>query len=123
MKSNCMIAIVDDDLAIQEAMGDVLRSYGFRSLVFSSAEEFLAYEDRSTIDCILLDVKMPGLSGLQLFELLQTERDPSTIIFMTSHQEDNVRATALEGGARAFLGKPVDLDLLVALIEEIYSDR
>lgn len=123
MKSNCMIAIVDDDLAIQEAMGDVLRSYGFRSSVFSSAEEFLACRDRSAIDCILLDVKMPGLSGLQLLDLLRLERDPSTIVFMTSHQEDNVRKSALAGGARAFLGKPVDLELLVALIEEICAKR
>jgi FixJ family two-component response regulator len=118
-----MIAIVDDDLAIQEAMGDVLRSYGFRSLGFSSAEEFLASGDRKAFDCILLDVKMPGLSGLQLLELLRRERDPSTIIFMTSHQEPNIRKTALAGGARAFLGKPVDLDLLITLIEETFSDR
>ncbi|MDR6632639.1 FixJ family two-component response regulator [Phyllobacterium sp. 1468] len=123
MKSNCIIAIVDDDEAIREALGDVLRSYGYESRAFSSAEDFLTYGERSSIDCILLDVKMPGLSGLELQEILRDSPISNRIVFMTSHQEDIIRDTAVNGGACAFLGKPVDMELLIGLLGRLLGNR
>lgn len=123
MKSNCIIAIVDDDEAIREALNDILRSYGYESRTFSSAEDFLTYSDWSSIDCILLDVKMPGLSGLELQEVLREVPFTKPIVFMTSHQEDFVRHRADKGGAYAFLGKPVDMELLLALLERLFRNR
>lgn len=123
MKSNCIIAIVDDDQSIREAMGDFLRSYGYESISFSSAEDFLTYGEFSSIDCILLDVKMNGLSGLDLQKILRGGRNPKPIIFMTSHQEDAIRNAAMEAGAHAFMGKPVDLKLLISHLEKLLGTR
>ncbi len=123
MKSNCIIAIVDDDQSIREAMGDFLRSYGYESRSFSSAEDFLTYGERALIDCILLDVKMHGLSGLELQAILRGRTDPTPIIFMTSHQEEAIRKAAMAAGAHAFLGKPVDLKLLISHIEKLIGTR
>ncbi|NKL21785.1 response regulator transcription factor [Rhizobium leguminosarum] len=123
MKSNCIIAIVDDDQSIREAMGDFLRSYGYESRSFSSAEDFLTYGERALIDCILLDVKMHGLSGLELQAILRGRTDPTPIIFMTSHQEETIRKAAMAAGAHAFLGKPVDLKLLISHIEKLIGTR
>jgi FixJ family two-component response regulator len=112
------IAIVDDDQAIREALEDLVQSCGYHSLCFSSAEEFLAFEGRETVDCMLVDVKMPGLSGLELQVVLNDQPPKPPMIFMTSYRDERTRAAALDGGAFAFLGKPVKFDQLIGAIEE-----
>ncbi|CAO3426303.1 response regulator transcription factor [Azospirillum endophyticum] len=110
-----LIAVVDDDEAIREALDDLLLSIGFRCLSFVSAEDFLARADRPGIACIILDVRMPGLSGLELQERLNSDggRRPP-IVFMTSYADDTTRMRAMGGGARDVLGKPVDAHILIA---------
>jgi FixJ family two-component response regulator len=107
--------VVDDDEAIREALDDLLRSVGFRCRPFVSAEDFLAHANRADIACIILDVRMPGLSGLDLQERLNADGGGHPpILFMTSYADDATRIRALGGGARDVLGKPVDGHVLIA---------
>lgn len=111
------IAIVDDDQAIREALDDLIQSCGYESLLFASAEEYLAYNRREAVDCMLVDVKMPGLSGIELQAVLNKEQSRPPMIFMTSYRDDRTRASAMDGGAFAFLGKPVDINKLLGFLE------
>lgn len=118
MSHSSLIAIVDDDLAIREALDDLVRSLGHESLLFASAEEFLAFQPRASVDCMVVDVKMTGICGIELQRRLNQEPDRPPIIFMTSYHDDRTRAAAMDGGALAFLGKPVDLNRLIMCIDE-----
>ena len=111
------IAIVDDDHAIREAMDDLVKSCGYDSRLFASAEEFLAFEPRSAIDCVLVDVKMPGLSGIELQAELNRHSQRPPMIFVTSYKDERTRKRAMNGGAFAFLGKPVDIERLIGCLE------
>ncbi|SES27169.1 response regulator [Rhizobium sp. NFR03] len=114
-----VIAIVDDDPSIREALDDLVLSCGYRSRLFSSAEAFLADADRAAIACMLVDVAMPGLSGIELQAALnETPADKPPMIFMTSYRDERTRAAAMDGGAYAFLGKPVDFNQLVRCLED-----
>ena len=112
-----LIAIVDDDLAIREALDDLVKSLGHESKLFDSAEAFLAFKPRSTIDCMVVDVKMAGLSGIELQGRLNQDGDRPPMIFMTSYHDERTRTAALDGGALAVLGKPVDLPKLIEFID------
>lgn len=122
MSQTSTIGIVDDDEAIREALDDLVQSCGYHSRLFASAEELLSYEDRGGIDCILVDVKMPGLSGLEL----QTElnRDPykPPVIFMTSYSDERTRSAAMAGGAIAVFGKPVNIDELIKCLQRALQE-
>ncbi|OHV82607.1 response regulator transcription factor [Rhizobium sp. LCM 4573] len=117
MPQTSTIAIVDDDDAIREALDSLVQSCGYESRLFTSAEDFLAHQDRATIDCMLLDVKMPGLSGLELQDRLNQQPSKPPIIFMTSYRDEKTRSVALDGGALAFLAKPVEVACLIHFIE------
>ncbi|MDI7864510.1 response regulator [Rhizobiaceae bacterium n13] len=117
MSHTTTIAIVDDDQAIREALDDLVQSCGYDSVLFASAEEYLAYDKREAIDCMLVDVKMPGLSGIELQAVLNKEQHKPPMIFMTSYRDDRTRAAAMDGGAFAFLGKPVDINKLLGFLE------
>jgi len=111
-----VIAVVDDDASIREALGDLIQALGYRCLRFASAEEFLGFADRSSIACMITDVKMPGLTGLELQDRLNAEGHRLPIIFMTSYADDATKAKALGGGALNFFGKPADDDDLIACL-------
>lgn len=119
MSRKPVIAIVDDDQSIREALDDLVLSCGYRSRLYTSAEEFLADVDRLSIDCMLVDVKMPGLTGIELQDVLNrlgTAKPP--VIFMTSYRDERTRAAAMDGGALAFLGKPVNFSELVECLDK-----
>ena len=111
------IAIVDDDDTIREAMDDLVKSCGYDIRLFASAEEFLAFEPRSAIDCMLVDVKMSGLSGIELQAELNRRSDRPPMIFVTSYKDERTRKRAMNGGAVAVLGKPVDVERLIGCLE------
>ncbi|CAN7650264.1 response regulator transcription factor [Rhizobium sp. LjRoot258] len=111
------IAVVDDDEAIREAMDDLVKSCGYECQLFASAEEFLAFEPRSIIDCMLVDVKMPGLSGIELQAELNKHSERPPMIFVTSYKDERTRSRAMNAGAFAFLGKPVDIEKLIGCLE------
>jgi FixJ family two-component response regulator len=111
-----LISIVDDDLSVREATTSLLRSNGFRAEVFSSAEEFLRSRYLDETKCLILDVQMPGMNGLELQRRLaaQTRRIP--IIFISAHDNQEVRKQALRSGAVDFLPKPFSEDALLKAI-------
>jgi FixJ family two-component response regulator len=110
-QENPLICIVDDDKAARESLQALIRSLGYSTVVFGSAEEFLSSGFHHTATCLLSDVQMPGVSGLELQSLLTAIGFDIPIIFLTGHEAE--RARALRAGAIAFLTKPVDQDTLV----------
>jgi len=116
MPSIPLIAIVDDDDALRNSLDNLLRSVGFRTQGFSSAEAFLQAQHAHETACLILDVRMAGMNGLELQRQLHAAHWRIPIIFVTAHADDNARARALAAGAVAFLYKPCrEEDLLNAI--------
>src|ERR1700675_2107183 len=116
---NRFISIVDDDLLVREGLISLLRSAGFATQAFASAEEFLSLAHRDDIACLILDVGLPGISGLelqsQLTATVSNHRTP--VVFMTAPDDAATRQQALKGGAVDFLRKPVRLEALLNAVE------
>ena len=111
-----MISIIDDNDSCRESLQRLMRSVGFAANVFASAEEFLDSDRLRNTDCLILDVRLPGMNGLELQRHLATSHSDIPIIFITSYEEDEVRARALNAGAVDYLLKPFnDEDLLDAI--------
>ena len=106
MPSIPLISIVDDDDALRRSLENLIRSVGLRAQGFSSAEAFLRSNQLHETGCLILDVCMPGMSGLELKRKIAVADRPKPIIFITAHQDEDRRARALETGAVAFLYKP-----------------
>ena len=113
-----MISIVDDDASVREATRGLVRSLGYRAATFGSAEEFLTSERVHDTSCLIADVQMPGLSGLELQSHLIAEGHPMPMIFITAYPEARLRTQALEAGAFGFLGKPFDEETLIACLDK-----
>jgi FixJ family two-component response regulator len=110
------VFLVDDDEALRRAMVRLLASCGFTVRSFGSAEEFLSAYDPSESGCLLLDLRMPGLSGLELQEQLARRGSQLPIVFLTGHADGAMRDLALRSGASGFLEKPArEPELLEAL--------
>ncbi|MGO1074616.1 response regulator transcription factor [Inquilinus sp. CA228] len=116
MSHSPVIAVIDDDQAIREALEDLLSSLGYSALPFASAEEFLAFPGRSAVACMVVDVRMGGMTGLDLQALLNAQGGSSPMIFMTSYTDAATRSKALAGGAHGFLEKPVDAEVLIGCL-------
>lgn len=116
-KDRQTIFIVDDDASVRRALGRVMTQAGFISKGIASAEEFIAGEFRGTSGCILADMTMPGLSGLEFKQLLNAAHSTLPIIFLTAHDTEEVRAAAREAGAAGYFRKPVDSQALLDAIE------
>ena len=101
--SQGMIAIVDDDEALREAMKSLVRSLGYGVSTFGSAEEFLNSEQVSDTSCLITDLHMPGLSGLDLQDRLIARGHRFPIIFLTAYPDEDVRIRAMKAGAIGFL--------------------
>jgi FixJ family two-component response regulator len=116
MPSVPLMAIVDDDDALRTSLDNLLRSVGFGAHGFSSAEAFLRSNQVHETACLMLDVRMGGMNGLELQRQMVAANWQIPIIFITSHVDDDARARALEAGAVAFLYKPCrEEDLLHAI--------
>ena len=101
-----LISIVDDDESVREATTSLLKSNGFRAEVFSSAEDFLASRYLDGTKCLILDVQMPGMNGLELQRRLASEHRRIPIIFISAHDQPDFRKQATRAGAIDFLPKP-----------------
>jgi FixJ family two-component response regulator len=110
-----LISIVDDDPLLREGLISLLRSAGFATQAFASAEEFLSLAHRDNIACLILDVGLPGISGLelqsQLTATVSNHRTP--VVFVTARDDEATRQRALKGGAVDFLRKPVRREALL----------
>lgn len=111
------ISIVDDDASIREALKSLMRSIRFNAEAFASAEEFLASERVDETDCLILDVLLPGMSGFELQNHLNTEGHHVPVIFITAHSDESSRQRALKAGAVDLLGKPVRRESLFKAIQ------
>jgi FixJ family two-component response regulator len=100
------IAVVDDDDAVREALSDVLREFGFVVDVFASAEAFLASDVKDRTDCLVLDIAMPGMTGLELQRELKRRGQRIPIVFITAHADRTLRPRVLAAGATECLFKP-----------------
>ena len=111
-----LISVVDDDESVRESLPDLLKEFGFASLTFSSAEEFLSSEYLSETKCLILDVAMPGLSGPDLQRELARRRQEIPIVFITAQCDETIRPSLIKQGAVECLFKPFsDSDLLKAI--------
>jgi FixJ family two-component response regulator len=111
-----LISIVDDDDSLRNSLNNLIRSVGFRVQGFASAEEFLNSNQLDDTACLILDVRMPGMSGLDLQRQLVAADCRLPIIFITSHGDGDARARALEAGAVDFLYKPFREEALLNAI-------
>jgi FixJ family two-component response regulator len=110
------ISIVDDDASVREAIRGLLRSAGFDAEVFASAEEFLTSGRLKGTTCLVLDIRMPGMSGIELQERLIASGHVVPIIFITAHADEDERMRALDRGAIDCLQKPFSDDALLEAI-------
>ena len=118
-----MISIVDDDASMRDAIKTLIGSMGLGVDEFSSAEDFML-SPRSQVDCLILDVRMPGLSGLELQRRLVADNRPVPIVFITAHYSEDDRRRAMEAGAVAFLSKPfTEQELLNAISASLTINR
>ena len=117
--SQVLIAIVDDDEPVRDATKALVRSLGYNNAsTFASADEFLKSEQVHDTSCLITDVQMPGLSGLDLQDRLIARGHCIPIIFMTGYPNDSVRARAMKAGAVCFLNKPFSDDHFIGCIEK-----
>ena len=111
-----LIAIVDDDESLKGALQDLIESDGLSALCFGSAEQFLDSEARHKAACLIADIRMPGMSGLELQAKLKAERCRIPIIFITAHGDAEMRTLAMRDGAVEFLTKPFDDAVLLEIV-------
>jgi FixJ family two-component response regulator len=112
-RTSKLIAIVDDDEAMQDSLRDLMEAAGLVARCFGSAEEFLESDLHRKAACLILDVRMPKMSGLQLQAKLKEEECNVPIIFITAHGDARMRIQAMREGAVEFLAKPFDHQLLL----------
>ena len=102
-----LVTVIDDDVSVRESLPNLLRQFGFAALAFSSAEEFLLSDCVDQTRCLILDVLMPRITGLDLQQQLKLRSPAIPVIFITGQKQEGIRKRALEQGAVAFLLKPV----------------
>jgi FixJ family two-component response regulator len=116
VRPTSLVAIVDDDESVRQATESLVRSLGHIAMTFASAEAFLRSEYLERVTCVITDVKMPGMTGVQLQNTLLAQRRNLPIIFMTAYPEARVREQVLAAGAIGFLSKPFDsADMIICL--------
>lgn len=112
------MAIVDDDPAVLDATSCFVDSLGYIALPFKSGEDFLEFDRQDEVSHLLTDVNMPGMSGLELKDIVRARFPDMTIIMMTALRDDNLRMRALAGGAKALLRKPLLADDLISCLDD-----
>jgi RNA polymerase sigma factor (sigma-70 family) len=123
MKKNSVVMVVDDDAGVRNAMRILLKSVGLESVLYPSAQEFLAAYQPSQPGCLVLDIRMPGMSGLELQQQLNIRGAVIPVIFMTGHGDIPMAVEAMQHGAFDFLQKPFrDQDLLDRIQRAIQKD-
>ena len=111
--ASVLVAIIDDDENMQDSLRDLMEAAGMSARSFGSAEEFLESELQKQAACLIVDIRMPKMAGLQLQEKLKQERCEVPIIFITAHGDAKMRVRAMREGAVEFFSKPFDHHLLL----------
>jgi len=118
-----LISVVDDDDSVRESLSGLIRSVGFGAMVFASAEEFLTSDRLPDTDCLILDVRMPGMNGLELQRRLAASHRSIPVIFITAHGDEEARVRALNGGAVEYLLKPFSEEALLSAIDAALKSK
>ena len=108
-----VVSVVDDDESLRRSLRNLLRSVGFGVETFASAEEFLRSGQRENTGCLVLDLRMTGMSGLDLLRHLAVRDSPIRVVILTAHGDEETRRRSLQAGAVAFLDKPFHSDALL----------
>lgn len=116
--TRAQIAIVDDDLSVRAALGNLLRSVNYTTLLFESAEALLQSNSLRSINFMVLDVKLKGISGIELFERLRAVEVNIPTAFISGNADLNTQLRIARAGADLFLSKPVDVELLLRTIND-----
>lgn len=117
------VAIVDDDPAVGIALTRLIRSLGYRPALFGSAEDLIGSLDRSVVECVVTDLQMPGMSGLDLLRKLKALRPDLPVIVVTAYPSRPTRERALASGAFAYLPKPFDADEFERCLAAVLGER
>jgi FixJ family two-component response regulator len=117
-----IVAAVDDDFRVRESIASLVESAGYTPMVYSSAEEFLQSGALAAAGCMITDVRMPGIDGLELQRRVKLERPELAVILISAHQDEETRRRAFDQGAAGFLYKPFDAGELLEKIELILSE-
>jgi len=120
-KKSKLIAIIDDDEAMQDSLRDLMEAAGLAARCFGCAEEFLTSDLHDRAACLIVDVRMPKMSGLELQARLKEEECNVPIIFITAHGDARMRIQAMRRGAVEFLAKPFDHQLLLKRVRSALS--
>ncbi len=112
------VAVVDDDESIRRALGRLLRVEGFVSEGFASALDYMEAAKKQGYDCLVLDIHLGGMSGIELVEKLSGEGDGIPVILITAHDDETTRERACASGVAAYLRKPLDADTLLAEVHK-----
>ena len=118
-----LVAIVDDDKSVLTALEDLVESEGLSTLCFGSAEQFLYSGAQRKASCLIADIRMPGMSGLELQARLKADRCRIPIIFITAHGDAKMRIQAMRDGAVEFLTKPFDNAVLLETVHAAVEDH
>jgi FixJ family two-component response regulator len=118
---NQQVAIIDDDESVRIGLGALVRSLGWQARLFDSAEAFLAADDGCAAGCVISDVQMPGMSGIELQELLAARGGSPAFIIMTAFPQEALRKRAERAGAVCFLTKPFDSGAMIGCLEAALS--
>ncbi|MBV8338130.1 MAG: response regulator [Alphaproteobacteria bacterium] len=116
MASTPVIAIVDDDESVREALTSFVRSLGYAAIAFERAEDLLSSTRRHGVSCVITDVQMPGMTGLELYHQLVKSGQPTPTILITAFPDERMRERALRAGVIGYMTKPFSEDDLVACI-------
>jgi FixJ family two-component response regulator len=122
VQNSRLIAIVDDDQSVQSALQDLIESEGLSTLCFGSAEEFLDSGAQNEAGCLIADIRMPGMSGIELQGKLKADRCRIPIIYITAHGDAKMRIQAMRDGAVEFLTKPFDNAVLLETVHAAVED-
>ncbi len=117
LQKAAMIAIVDDDESVREATKSLVRSLGYQAATFGSAEEFLGSSQLKSTSCLITDVRMPGMSGVELQDRLIADGRSLPTVFISAFSDERVQQKVLESGAVGYLHKPFEEDRLIECIE------
>ena len=111
-----MVAVVDDDASLRRSVKNLLSSASFQVITFESAEALLAYPQLAQLGCLVLDLRMPGMSGLELLEQLAAQGLRIPTVILTAHAQLEMRERCLSAGATEFMTKPFSADALLAAV-------
>jgi FixJ family two-component response regulator len=117
MMTSPVVFIVDDDESVRRALERLMRSAGFDVRAFASAKEFLDQDCQDVPGCLILDVRMPGMNGLELQEKLRTGGSHIPIVFITAHYDASTREQAMKAGAVEFIQKPFNDEVLLKAVD------